>query len=292
MINRIVTWIKTPYYFNPSMKYKLKISLYHGLFIFLFLYIFKPFYLAEIDEILFEYTLGFGFVAFMGTFFILYIPSLIFKNYFREDNWTLGKNIILILVGVTLIAFLLWYFGEAYKEINHFNRIPFLEFLFYTLLVSIFPLTSFIFLNEREIRTKRELRANIIKLKNNDNLKRESLLETNKIEIFSENQKESIKFYLNDLVYITSQGNYASFFLMKEKGLKEKILRVTLTQINKSLQEYSNIIRCHKSYIINVKYINDISGNARGYLLKSDIIPLDIPVSRKFSKQALVHLIQ
>jgi len=69
------------------------------------------------------------------------------------------------------------------------------------------------------------------------------------------------------------------------------ILRVTLTKIDEELQDYTSIIRCHKSYIINVNFITDISGNARGYLLKSDVIPFDIPVSRNFSKQSLKGLL-
>ena len=68
-------------------------------------------------------------------------------------------------------------------------------------------------------------------------------------------------------------------------------MRVTLTKIEKELQDYNKIIRCHKSYIVNVNFINNINGNARGYLLKSDEIPFNIPVSRSFSKQSLKSLL-
>ena len=61
-----------PYYFNPTIKFKLKISFYHGLFLFLFLYIFKPFYLIEFEVIVLKYTLGIGIVAFLATFIVLY----------------------------------------------------------------------------------------------------------------------------------------------------------------------------------------------------------------------------
>ena len=82
----ILHWLSTPYYFNPTIKFKLKMSFFHGLFVFLFLYIFRPFYLAQFEIIILEYTLGIGIIAFLATFAILYIPALIFKEYFNEDN--------------------------------------------------------------------------------------------------------------------------------------------------------------------------------------------------------------
>lgn len=291
-MKKIRKWLSKPYYFNPSIKYKLKISFFHGLFIFLFLYIFRPFYLTYFKVIILEYTLGIGIITSLGTLVVLYIPAFIFKKYFNEDTWTIGKNILLMIVGVTLIGIVLWYFCEAYSAPFNLRKISLLEFLFYSLLISLIPLIFFIFLNEKKIRNRREKKVLEIKeIKKEKEINITKTL-TKEISITSDNDKENITFLIDDLVYITSQGNYASFFLKNENGLKEKILRVTLTKITTELKGYSNIIRCHKSYIVNVKYITDISGNARGYLLESKFIPILIPVSRSFSKQSLQSLIQ
>ena len=286
-----INWLSKPYYFNPSILFKLKISFFHGLFIFLFLYIFRPFYLVQFEIIILEYTLGIGIIASIGTFMVLYIPALIFKDYFSEDKWTVGRNLFLMSTGISFIGIVLWYFSEMYKKPYNLKEVSLVEFLFYTFLVSLIPLTFFIFINEKSVRERREKRVDEIK-----EIKKEKEISIAKdlnkeISIESDNGKEKINFHLDNLIYITSQGNYASFFLKNEKGLKEKILRVTLTKIEAELKEFSNVIRCHKSYIVNINYINDISGNARGYLLKSDIITLDIPVSRSFSKQSLQSLL-
>ena len=158
--------------------------------------------------------------------------------------------------------------------------------------MSLIPLTFFIFINEKNVREKREKRVFEIKEINRKKEINISKKLTKEISINSDNGKENITFHIDNLVYITSQGNYASFFLKNESDLKEKILRVTLTKIATELKEYSYIIRCHKSYIVNINIINDISGNARGYLLKSDFIPIDIPVSRSFSRESLQKLIR
>ena len=135
-MKNILNWLSKPYYFNPTIKFKLKMSLFHGLFVFLFLYIFRPFYLIEIEVIILEYTLGIGIIAFLATFIILYFPALIFKEYFNEDNWTIGRNLFLMTIGITLVAIVLWYFGEIYKAPYNLKKISLLQFLSYTFLVS------------------------------------------------------------------------------------------------------------------------------------------------------------
>ena len=291
-MNPFLNWLSTPYYFNPSIKFKFKASLIHGVFIFFFLNVFKPFSLYEFKIIIFEYTLGISIISFLGTFFTLYIPALIFKKYFNEYNWTIGRNLILIIVAITVIGSVLWGFEEIYKEQYNLRKLGLLEFIYNTFLVSLIPLTFFIFINEKNVRERREKKVLEIKEIKRKNKIRNSKKLSREVRIISDNGKESITFYIDKLVYVTSQGNYASFFLKNEGDLKEKILRITLTKIATELKDYSNIIRCHKSYLININEINDISGNARGYLLKLDFIPVDIPVSRKFSKQSIQSLLR
>lgn len=288
----ILSWLKTPYFFNPSTKFKFKISLIFGLFVFGFLYVFKPFTLSSYEKFLLEYTAIIGVFTFSGSFFMLYVPPLIFKSYFKEDSWNVGKNIFLILISIVLIGILLWFFAGSYKESKGVENISLPLFLLYSLLVGAIPTFFSVYINEKITRVKREKRAQEI-----TSYKKEKLLEKknklkHSITIYSENKKESISFNISDLVYVTSQGNYASFFIKnKTDSLKEDILRVTLSKIEIQLENYPGIIRCHKSYIVNTSYIEDIFGNARGYLLKSYLIPFNIPVSRSFSKQSLQSLL-
>lgn len=222
MFKSFKNWLSTPYYFNPSVKFKFRISFIHGLFIFLFLYIFRPFYLSEFDIIILEYTLGIGIIAFLGTFIVLYIPALIFKNYFNEDNWTIGRNLLLMAVGITFVSINLWYFSEMYKEPYNLRKISLLQFLFYTFLVSTIPLTFFVFINEKNIREKREKKVLEIKERKKEiEIKKLKKIEKN-IVLFSDNGKEKISFHIDNLIYITSQGNYVSFFIQPKKELKKK----------------------------------------------------------------------
>lgn len=285
----VVKWLSTPYYFNPSSWFKLKTSLILGLSSFLFLYIFRPFSISSLEEkIIFEYTFGISFVSFLGAFCILIVPPLVFKDFFHEEKWTVGKNLLLIFLGLLFIGTFLWFFANTYRAKNNSESINYLVFLTYTYISGAIPISFMIFINEKNVRLRREKKAEFISEINV--LKPKQLFNKN-IIIYADNQKEFLNISIDNLVYVTSQGNYASFFTLKNNYLKEQILRVTLSKVSDELSQYSNMIRCHKSFIINTKFIKKISGNARGYLLHVDCIPFQIPVSRSFGKESLKKLI-
>lgn len=289
----IMSWLSTPYYFNPSLVFKLKTSFKIGLFIFIFLYIFQPFNLASLENYLFQYTALIGICSFLGSFIVLFVPPLLFKSFFNEDKWTIGKNILYIFIALFFIGSVIWFFSNIYKEGRDIKRISLPLYLLYTFLVGAIPIFFMVYLNERNLTVRRRKRVKEIKQhKKRKELQKEKKLNTT-VTIYSDNNKESICFNIDKLIYVTSQGNYASFYLQKEDNtLKEEILRVTLAKIDKELEAYTKVIRCHKSYIINTNFVTDISGNARGYLLKSDILDFDIPVSRSFSKQSLMSFLE
>ena len=286
-----VNWLSKPYYFNPSTKFKFKISLVFGLFVFIFLYIFKPFDLELYKEHLVEYLTGMASIIFLGSFLILTLFPLIFKDFFKEDDWTIGKNIFLIIIGIFIVGSLLRYSSVIYSTKIEMVDVSYGVYLLYTYLVSVLPIGFVLFINEKNVRERREKKAAEINIINKKKVvKKGQPLEEN-IVIYSENKKDFLRFNINNLVYVSSEGNYASFFIEQQNRLEEKILRITLTKIEHSFKKYTAIFRCHKSYIINASYISNVKGNARGYLLESNSIPFSVPVSRKFSKQSLKALI-
>ena len=144
----IFSWLSTPYYFNPSIKFKLKVSFCFGFFVFIFLYIFKPFNINTLVNLILEYTIFLGVSTTFGVFFMLYIPPLFFKNYFDEDKWTVGRNLFVILIGLFLNGSFLWFFSNLFKNSFGIESLKYFNFLFYTFLVGTIPLLFFVFINE------------------------------------------------------------------------------------------------------------------------------------------------
>lgn len=286
----MINWLKKPYLLVTDIKFNLIISFIIGCFIFLFLYTFQPFGIHDMKNNPLMYTLGFGIVAFLSQIFILIVVPRIFRNTFKDENWTVGKNIIYLTVLVLFIAVLNWFYNKNVQIVSDESPlISFNKMISYTFTIGVFPILLFTFFAEKFHRERR--------LKNSENIMKQKtslsdVLNTKKkITVYGNNKQESLSFYLNDLVYISSQSNYACFFINTNNEIKEHVLRNTLTKIIEILGENKNIIRCHKSYIINSNYMNSICGNARGYYLTSSKLIKKIPVSRKFNKEELKNLI-
>jgi len=77
--------------------------------------------------------------------------------------------------------------------------------------------------------------------------------------------------------------------MIDDDSIVEKLLRVTLKNIENQIVD-SNIVRCHRSFIINMKVKYTILGNSNGYRLKSKLLKPTIPISRSLGKEIVGKL--
>ena len=103
--------------------------------------------------------------------------------------------------------------------------------------------------------------------------------------------REELSINLNKLIYIEAQENYSKIVWMDEGGLMEKLLRVTLKNIEEQIAD-NHIIRCHRSFIINTNVSFTVLGNSNGYQLKSKLLKDVIPVSRSLGKAIVTKINQ
>ena len=100
--------------------------------------------------------------------------------------------------------------------------------------------------------------------------------------IASENKSEIIKLRIDDLVLIKSADNYIEILYKENEKIQQKLIRNTLKNIEAQLKEYSDIIRCHRTYIVNKQYVRDFTRGYTGYRLKLSGFDEEIPVSRQY----------
>ena len=72
--------------------------------------------------------------------------------------------------------------------------------------------------------------------------------------------------------------------------MNREIIRNTLKKTEDVIEKYSNFVRCHKSYIVNLSKLKKVTGNAQGYKLIFEQLDFKIPVSRNLSKQILTKI--
>ncbi|MDP3437292.1 MAG: LytTR family DNA-binding domain-containing protein [Bacteroidales bacterium] len=89
----------------------------------------------------------------------------------------------------------------------------------------------------------------------------------------------------NDLLYIESSENYVVINYSSKGKIKRYLLRNTLKNIEGAL-ERSRIIRCHRSYLVNLERAKVIRRDKEGLFIELDSDGvIDIPVSKSYQKK-------
>lgn len=103
-----------------------------------------------------------------------------------------------------------------------------------------------------------------------------------KLKLTSENEKDYIELKNKDLLYIESSDNYSSVVYLKDQNIEKTLLRSSLTRLQSQIAD-ENIVRTHRSFIVNLDHVIKVSGNAQGYKLHLKFTDFLVPVARKFS---------
>jgi DNA-binding LytR/AlgR family response regulator len=96
--------------------------------------------------------------------------------------------------------------------------------------------------------------------------------------------REFLELRISDFIYAEAQDNYTLIVFKQEKRKTEKILRITLANVEKQLR-FQDIIRCHRSYIINSASGFSFHKSEHRAFLKHSKMDLSIPVSRSKEKE-------
>ena len=276
--SKLYSWFNKPFPSYLSIKQKISIPVYFGIFVSAFLYIFQPFGI-ETNNLL--YVVIYGITTTLIMLFFSIIFPLFFPKFSNEDKWNVHKHIIYVFLHILFIglanSIIAYFFQEDLLE-NSLFVIIFIA-IAQTFAIGVFPVFVLTFWLERKLmKQHQEIAKNT-----SDKLKSKTIQETQKIKISSQNQKEIIETNTENLICIKAEGNYCKIFI-ENKKIEKKVMRVTMKKIEDDLSKLKNIVRCHKSFFVNLDKINDVTGNARGYFFLIDELDFSIPVSRNFSK--------
>lgn len=97
------------------------------------------------------------------------------------------------------------------------------------------------------------------------------------------NSANQVSIELSSIVYIVADDNYCDIYYKKATLLQRFVVRSSLKSLLHQLQSLkASIVRCHRSYAVNLLYANSITGNSNGYKLTLKNSDLLIPVSRLY----------
>lgn len=267
---------------NSSPRYELKdhLKLFFGisLGIFLFVLFFQPFGFVrpDVDEkLLYNAGLG-GITFFMMWIFRIMIPFA-FRGFSSFEKWnipsqTLTYGLILVFNSLAYVFYI--------RYVGPLRMSMFL--IFKIVLVGLVPVVALSTADTRK-SLNQLLHALIEKNKNLTTRLSDPAEKPKAVEVFtSENKSEIVQIPVDDLVLIKSADNYVEIVYKDDESLQQKLIRNTLKNIETQLKNYSEIIRCHRTYIVNKKYVHDFTRGYTGYRLKLSGYKEEIPVSRQY----------
>lgn len=272
-----------PYYISDSTTSRLLQALAFGLFVFLFLFFFRPFQIDLAKQTIGFLALGFGLITVISMILLNIIVPNIIPSFFDEQKWTVGREMLWTMLNILVIGLTNFLFYSFFIT-DTFSISSLLWFQAITLAVGIIPVTISVLLKEKLERLTYISGAE----KMNSQVNEQKLLSKSQngsqITIPSQNQGESLTLPLDDLIYIKAADNYIEVYSKKDAGTEKKLLRNYLKVVESGLEKEENIFRCHKSYLVNLQHLKHVSGNAQGYKLHLEGVDHEIPVSRSHNQ--------
>jgi DNA-binding LytR/AlgR family response regulator len=291
--NRFSDWLNTPFpfYLNDDRKnFFLVITL--SAFVTIFLYLFK----TDAERI-FNGELAWlhGLITFSVLLFNILVLPRIFPAMMDPVAWTTKKYILLNICHL----FLIWVLATVIDRIffcpdhawafvaSHSGGQVIIKGIIPIAITTLFLKAHLLQQNLREaIKTNQELQ----KIQTLKKESKESVKTANHITLYSDTS-ESLTFNLPDLLFIEADDNYSTVMWKETGAVQKKLLRVNLKNLESQLDN-SFMLRCHRSYIVNVNAISAISGNTNGYKLKINDSDFFIPVSRPKGKEVMEKISQ
>ncbi len=307
-----------PYPLEERKPAQLKLAAIFSIVVFLFLLLLKPFgNNADVKSVVSNSAIA-GLLTFTAILIVFWVLFPLFPRFFKEENWTIAKEIILTIIIITTIASINVLAGVFIWN-GSFSFTNWLSMIFYTAVIGIAPATVSILINQARLLKKYRNEVAII----NENLpshtselKEESIstetvvsfqeVHTTTVEepnisvtaenvgtenstqtyitIQAENEKDNLTILCTTFLAATSADNYVKVFYQEDNKLKTAIIRTTLKRIEENTAAFPQFFRCHRTAIVNMGLVQTVNGSAQGFRLQLPLLHEEIPVSRNLNQ--------
>ncbi len=274
--------LSQPYPIYDSPKRRWIIILGMGIFVYLFLFFFRPFELNTLpSDSAHIILLGYGLICSSILFIDLIVIPFLFPSIFREEKWIVGKEILYILWNISTIGL-----GNAFYTYWHWRTNFTLQWLIHfqlmTLMVAVLPVFALVLIKQNTLLRKnlKETRA-LSQMMNYK--KRLDAFKEEMIMLSAENPRDNMMLPANDLMFINAADNYIEVHYLENGKVKKKLIRSSLKKARNDLKAYTAFYRCHRAWIVNLDMVKSITGNSQGYRLLIENCDFQIPVSRNLN---------
>lgn len=110
----------------------------------------------------------------------------------------------------------------------------------------------------------------------------------NLIGFLDEKGELKISIMLENLLYIDSADNYATIHYLNKSKVTHFLIRNSLKWMEENLTKETALVRCHRSYIVNLDKVKVLRKTKDGIFLELDAINTpDVPVSKTYYERVM-----
>jgi hypothetical protein len=256
----------------------LLIALVFGLFITLFLLFFEPFDInvASGKNSVFSLII-FGVITASTIALFFYFLPLFFTTLFDDSRWTLLHQISFCLLSLVAIATINGLYTNYINGLS-FSWANYWWIINRTVVLGGIPFSFLILIDyRRKNQSSIETAHYILDRKESFDQSAKSTI----WNIATDLKNETFSFDDQYFCHAVAAGNYIDLYAFDQGQLNCKTFRITLAAFEKQISA-NHLRRCHRSYLVNLKKVANVAGNAQGLKLTIDNHPEPIPVSRKY----------
>ena len=284
--------LQRPFPLETDAAKRVLVSALFGVCVASILLVFMPFGLVRYQGEWKIFVIGFfGVITFFCMLFNYFFWEKIFPQYFEEESWTVGKHVVFSLTHVFTIGVVNFLYAHSVFSTS-FHWLPLVRFLGWTFLIGLFPTVVLTLLLERRYWKQNVAGAARISshLEAQAPSQPEKTIKTTLITLTGASAKEQYELQSASIICIQAGDNYVTLYYKSAEAVKKILFRATLKSLEEQLQSEMNFFRCHKSYIVNLSLIQNVSGNAQGYKLHLPLVDFVVPVSRSLQNEILEKL--
>lgn len=282
-MNKLFDILKQPYPYYIPFSRSFKLLIFLSMTIPLFLIVFKPFGL-NFWEYEYKYWVlaGMALPIFLTLVTNFYGVVKLLPKFFNEDTWSIGKEITWSLWNFFTIVLATGYYWTLVPT-EGISGIHWGQHMFYALLLAFVPGSFCIYFNHnRALRRKLE-KAHVL---NEGLATKMAFYESGMLTLVAENQNDKITVSTDHLILIQSYDNYSKVVWEDKGSLMSNLIRSSLKKIETQIN-FPFIIRCHRSFVVNLSKVEKFEANARDYRLRLSDYPDLVPVSRDSYRKVL-----
>ena len=282
---------------NKDHKETISIRFFSTAFMILAIAIFKPFGLdvgqwQSYLHLLSLFVLGL-FSCFITEVILRYIVHMP-RSYKRGINYIISRNLRFQFINTPLVAlFICLYRHFMMSELVESNRLSLSNFLETLAIIAFLSFAIGLYWRFKFRSKYLAMELEETRLLNEELKKMQEPEQPLPIEVEEPIEKprpqeltltgttnESVTLHISHLLFIEAVGNYVKVCHLRDEQVRTDMLRVTMKQMEETLQGYPMVVRCHRAFLVNLGQVEQIISHSGSTQLLIKHCHESLPVSR------------